>query len=107
MTTHMNPYTAGYQAAYDEIYRILNDEAHQKECGGCKPCGLIKNVVEVLMESLASRMSQEEFFGLALILARTGHTMIDGQGYVGLDAWAMMNGAVNEDGTYDWQEPGE
>ena len=30
MSTQGNSYTAGYQAAYDEIYVILNDEAHQK-----------------------------------------------------------------------------
>lgn len=50
-------------------------------------------------------MSQEEFFGLALILARTGHTMIDSDGYVKIDTWGMMNGIVNDDGSYDWQEP--
>ena len=59
------------------------------------------------MESLASRMSQEEFFGPALVLARIGASMIDSEGYVKSDVWAMMNGAVNEDGSYDWQEPEE
>ena len=100
-----NPYTNGYEAAYQEIYRVLNDQDHQAECGTCRPCGLIKQMVEVLMETLAAKMTQEEFFALAIILARTGHTAIDDAGYVRIDWWGRMNDAVNPDGSYDWQEP--
>ncbi len=99
-----NIHVAGYRAAYDEVYHILNDQEHQAECGQCRACGLITNVVEVLMESLASKMSQDEFFGLALILARNNSTFIDGEGYVKVDTWGLLNGAVNPDGSYDWTE---
>ena len=51
MTTVGNPYTAGYEAAYREIYEVLADEEHPKECGTCRPCGVAKEVVEVLMET--------------------------------------------------------
>lgn len=97
MAIFENPYTAGYEAAYQEVYAILNDEPHQVHCGECRPCGLIKQVVEILMETLASRMTQEEFFSLAFILARTGHTAIDSQGYVRMDWWGRMNDATSED----------
>ena len=104
MTTIGNPYTAGYEAAYEEIYRVLADENHVSACGECRPCGVAKQAVEILMECLAGRMTQEEFFGLALILARTNTTVIDQSGNVQIDWWGEFNGAVNPDGTYEWRE---
>ena len=82
MVGHNNPYTEGYEAAYREIYAILNDESHQR-CG-CRPCGVATEVVEVLMETLAGRMSHQDFFELALLLARTGHTAIGEDGHIRL-----------------------
>lgn len=104
MANGTNPYTAGYEAAYREIYARLNDENHHIGCDGCRPCGVAIEVVEVLMETLASRMSQDDFFQLALILARTNTTAIDKNGYVRIDWWGHFNGALNADGTYGISE---
>lgn len=102
MVSQGNPYVQGYEAAYREIYSRLNDENHQR-CG-CRPCGVATEVVEILMESLATRMSQQDFFELALLLARTGNTAIGEDGHVRVDWWGVMNDAVNPDGSYDWEE---
>lgn len=102
MTT--DPYRAGCEAAYAEIYRVLSDERHVASCGECRPCGVARQAVEILMECLASRMSQDDFFELALILARTNTTVIDAEGHVIIDWWGEFNDAVNPDGTYEWRE---
>lgn len=87
-TYNTDSYNDGYRAAYEEIYRILNDEQHQAECGECRACGVARQAVEILMESLASKMSQEEFFALAMILNRAGNES-DGP-----DWWGIMNDAA-------------
>ena len=45
-------------------------------------------------------MSQDEFFGLALILARTHTSVRDKDGNVSIDFWGEFNNAVNEDVSY-------
>ncbi len=85
-------YNDGYRAAYEEIYRILNDETHQAECGECRACGVVKQAVEILMETLASKMTQDEFFALAMILNRAGNAGDTGNR---LDWWGIMNDAID------------
>ena len=67
---HGNPYTAGYEAAFREIYAAVNEEGHAASCGECRPCGVFKEIVELLMDTLASKCTQEEFFSLAMIFNR-------------------------------------
>ena len=75
MTTTENPYTQGYEAAYHEIYATLN--SGHKTCGQCRPCGVICEVIEVLVETLAGRLSDAEFLGLARWLNRTNTSVKD------------------------------
>lgn len=106
MTNQGNPYTAGYEAAYQELYQILHDEEHHRACGHCRPCGVMKEVAEVLMETLAGRMSQDEFYSLAILLTRTHTRVRDKNGNTRIDFWGELNNAVNPDGSYDWPEGG-
>ncbi len=57
-----------------------------------------------MMETLAGRMSQSEFYSLAILLARTHTRTLDGNGNTRIDFWGEFNNAVNRDGTYDWPE---
>ena len=107
MVNQGNPYTAGYEAAYREIYEILNDVGHHGTCGQCRPCGVIRETVEILMETLASKCTQEEFFSLAMILNRTNTRVEDSEGNLFIDIWGEMNGAVGEDGGYGWPKEGQ
>ena len=83
MTMTENPYTAGYEAAYREIYASLNDGEHAI-CGECRPCGVVYEIGEILVETLANRLSQDEFFGLAVLLTQTNTSVKDLNGKVPL-----------------------
>ena len=104
MVNHGNIYKSGYETAYQEVYSIINSEGHLEQCGECRPCGIIQEVIEVLMETLAGKLSQSEFYTLAILLARTGTGVKDTEGRVRIDWWGHFNDAVNEDGTYDWED---
>ena len=106
MVNRGNPHTGGYEQAYREIYTVINNEAHQSTCGdgvhgehGCRPCGVVQEVVEVLMETLAGKLTQEEFYTVATLLARTGTGVRDKEGYVKIDFWGEMNGCGEEGGS--------
>ena len=106
MVNQGNPQNLGYEAAYREIYTVLNDDTHRQECGECRPCGVMDEVVEVLMETLAGKLTQDEFYAVAALLARTGTGVKDRDGYIKIDFWGELNNAINEDGTYGWPEGG-
>ncbi|MYC38260.1 MAG: hypothetical protein F4X66_15305 [Chloroflexi bacterium] len=61
-------YTAGRDAAYAEIYTTLDDLDHPRHCDGCRPCEVIKSVLEWMMQGMSRRLSQEEFYTLARVL---------------------------------------
>ncbi len=96
-----NPYTQGYETAYREIYQAFNSADHLEECGECRPCGVAKEIVEILMESLAGKLTQEEFFTLSFILARRNATIIDSSDHVRIDWWGLLNDVANEGNIYD------
>ena len=104
MANQGNIHTAGYETAYRELYSIINSERHQQECGQCRPCGVIQEVIEVLMETLAGKLTQDEFFMVAILLARTGTGIRDSEGRIRIDWWGEMNNAMNDDGTYGWED---
>ena len=102
MLNGSNPHVSGYEAAYRELYATINSERYQQECGQCRPCGVIQEVIEVLMETLAGKLTQDEFYTVAILLARTGTGIRDSEGRVRIDWWGEFNNAVNDDGTYGW-----
>ena len=108
-TGNPHPHTGGYEQAYREIYSILNNDEHRQECGNhlppeheCRACVVIQEVVEVLMETLANKLTQQEFFVVAVLLARTGTGIKDKDGNIRIDFWGELNGAANPDGSYEW-----
>ena len=72
-------YEAGYNAAYAEIYATLDDEDHPRKCTGCRPCEVMKATIEWTMRSLSRRLSQDEFYALARILAKAETTATRGR----------------------------
>lgn len=104
MAIQGNPYRSGYDAAYREIYAVLADEDHKKGCDERCGCGVIKETIEILMEVLAGKLTQDEFFSLAIVLNRTHTRVKDSDGNISIDWWGELNNAVNTDGTYDWPE---
>ena len=80
MTT-VNLYAQGYEAAYRDMYAMLREENHARDCGTCRPCGVMKEVVENLLESWASRMTTKEFMNLALVLSRSAPPEGENLGY--------------------------
>lgn len=99
-----NPHTRGYEQAYREIYTTLNNDEHRQECGGCRVCGIVDEVIEVLMETLASKLTQDEFYVVAILLARTGTGVKDRDGNIKIDFWGELNGAVNPEDASDASE---
>ena len=63
-------YEDGYNAAYAEIYAALDDLDHARKCDGCRPCEVMKATLEWMMQGLSRRLSQDEFYTLARILAK-------------------------------------
>ena len=106
MANNRNIHNSGYETAYQELCSIIDNESHPGRCGECRPCGVIQEVMEVLMETLAGKLTQDEFYTLAILLARTGTSVKDSEGRTRVDWWGKFNNAVNEDGTYDWPEGG-
>ncbi len=99
-----NPHNSGYETAYRELYSIINSEHHLRECGECRPCGVIQEVIEILMETLAGKLTQDEFYTVAILLARTGAGVRDSEGRIRIDWWGEFNNAVNADGSYEWED---
>ena len=93
-----NTFGAGREAAYQEIYKVLADPGHVKLCGWCRPCGVIKQTVEVLMDSLADKLTVDELYGLAIIPSRTGTSVIDGKGNVTIDFWREFDSTAKQEG---------
>ena len=62
--------TVGYNADYAEIYAALDDLHHPRHCDGCRPCEVMKATLEWMVQGLSRRLSQEEFYTLASILAK-------------------------------------
>ena len=62
-------YEAGYNAAYTEIYKALDDSDHTRHCAGCRPCGVMKSVIEWTMQGLGPLLTEDEFNTLAGIMA--------------------------------------
>ena len=85
---HTNIYTGGYEAAYREIHDIMGD---------C-PCNRdhAPAVIEILMEILAGKLTQDEFYGLAILLEQTGTRIKDLDGTLSIDIWGEMNGCSEE-----------
>ena len=62
-------YQNGYNAAYAEIYKALDDLDHAHHCAGCRPCEVMKSVVEWTMQGLGPLLTEEEFNTMAGIMA--------------------------------------
>ena len=62
-------YQSGYNAAYAEIYGALDDLDHARHCAGCRPCEVMKSVIEWSMQGLCRMLSEDEFNTLAGVLA--------------------------------------
>ena len=62
-------YKDGYNAAYAEIYTALDDLGHPRHCAGCRPCEVMKSVIEWTMQGLGPLLTGEEFNTLAGIMA--------------------------------------
>ena len=88
--THINPYTTGYHAAYREVYAVLGIEETPTDGAA------VIAVVEILMETLAGKLTQAEFFGLAILLEQTGTRVRDLEGNPHIDIWGEMNGCSEE-----------
>ena len=54
-----------------------------------------QQTVEVLTDSLADRMTIDELYGIALILARIGTSTIDREGNVTIDFWREFDGTAS------------
>lgn len=90
-----NTFGAGREATYQEIYKVLADPHHIRRCGTCRVCGVIKQTVEVLTDSLADKLTRDELYGLAIILARTGNSTVDREGNVTIDLWREFDGTAS------------
>ncbi len=94
MATNTGSFASGYNEALVDIYRVLADPNHVKRCGTCRVCGVIKQTVEVLTDSLADKLTLDELYGLAIILARTGTSTVDREGNVTIDFWREFDGTA-------------
>ena len=70
MNSRSTSYQDGYNAAYGEIYGALDDLDHPRKCDGCRPCGVMKATMEWAMRSLSRKLTQDEFYALARLLAK-------------------------------------
>ena len=52
----------GYDEAFAEIYRTAGSPDHAARCGECRPCGVVRTVIEDAVHQLAAFMTEEEFW---------------------------------------------
>ena len=69
MNSQHRSYEDGYNAAYAEIYATL-DDLHPRQCDGCRPCEVMKATMEWAMRSLSRKLTHDEFYALAMLLAK-------------------------------------
>ena len=69
MTTP-SQYTDGYRAASDEALSVLRNPNNPNHNPECIACGVMGDIVHVLLEELSGRMSRNELSGLAIDLER-------------------------------------
>ena len=91
-------YVSGYETAYMMLYSMINSETHQQECGECRPCCVIQEVIEILMETLAGKLHQDEFFAVAIPLARTNTGIRDSEGRIRIDWWGLSQKSFGTSG---------
>lgn len=67
-----NPsYQQGYEDAYAEIYRNIDDDDHPRICGGaCRPCGVVRTALENSLLRLGLMMEPEDYQTFTEIIAR-------------------------------------
>ena len=70
MNSQSRSYEDGYNTAYAEIYATLDDLDHPRQCDGCRPCEVMKATMEWAMRSLSRRLTDDEFYALARLLAK-------------------------------------
>ncbi len=64
-------YQQGYEDAYAEIYRNIDDDDHPRICGGaCRPCGVVRSALENSLLRLGLMMEAEDFQTFTEIIAR-------------------------------------
>ena len=72
-TTHREcramSYEAGYNAAYAEICKAMDDPDHPRHWEDCRPCEVLKSVIGWTMQGLSPLMSKDDFSTLTRILA--------------------------------------
>jgi len=52
----------GYNYAFIEIYSVVGNIEHAEECGECRACGVVRQVIEDTVHQLAAWMDPEEFW---------------------------------------------
>ena len=62
----------GYDAAFGEMYRSCNNDAHHGDCDSCRACGVVSEVAESMVQQLAAWMTEEEVDYFADLIIRVG-----------------------------------
>ena len=55
-----NSYTAGYDAAYEELDTAMRSVKHRDECGECRACLFLKDIMEHVVGHVSDHMTPEE-----------------------------------------------
>ena len=61
-------YQEGYDAAFAEMYAVAGNFDHAEDCGECRACGVVKQVIEDTVQQLVAWMMEDEFFLFAGIV---------------------------------------
>ena len=63
-------YQRGYDAALADIYAALESDDHPRNCGTCRPCGVIRSMIENIFMELGQRLPPEDFEAMSKMIQR-------------------------------------
>ena len=63
-------YRRGYGSALADIYAALDSDDHPRECGPCRVCGVIQDVISDVFLKLGNLLSEEDFNLISRIIQK-------------------------------------
>ena len=80
-----NPYTDGLHALSQEVFAVLQNQDHPDHNPDCEACHKMQQIANVLLGELSGRITQNDMFGLAIMLHDINYAKEPDPPYFSLD----------------------
>ena len=63
-------YERGYDVALADIYAALDSDDHPRNCGSCRVCGVIQDVISDVFLKIGTMLPEEDFKTVSSIIQK-------------------------------------